>query len=59
MRQGKSLVQFHSCFANNPNWENATLERVEVFAEQRRWKLMIAVEQPISVGEIQATEQIL
>lgn len=59
MRQGKSLVQFNSCFANNPYWENATFERVEVFAEQKRWKLIIAMEQPIPVVEIQTAEQIL
>ncbi|HOB11789.1 MAG TPA: PolC-type DNA polymerase III [Syntrophomonadaceae bacterium] len=55
--QGKSLVYFDSCFAENPCWINSALEKVEVFPSQRRWKMVIAVEQPIPVYEIQAAEQ--
>jgi len=57
--QGKSLVQLHSCFADNCCWENAAIERVEVFSKQRRWKLVIAVQQPVPIEEINAAEQSL
>lgn len=55
--RGKRLVHLHSCFANDPCWENAVLERVEVFSEQRRWKLIIAVEQPVAISDVKAAEQ--
>ncbi len=54
--QGKSLVHFDSSFADNPCWANAVLEKVEVSPRQRRWKMIIAVEQPVPVYEIQAAE---
>jgi len=55
--QGKSLVHFDSCFAEDPCWLNAVCERVEVFPSQRRWKMVISVDEPVHIHEIQAAEQ--
>lgn len=51
------LFKFNSCFKENPCWNQAYLEKVEVFPEQRCWKLRICVEQPIPASELRAAEK--
>lgn len=55
--QKKSLVHLNSCFSDHPCWTNSILERVEVFPNQRRWKLVVTLEEPIPVCDLQAVEQ--
>lgn len=57
--QGKDLVRFNSCFAENPCWNQARLEKVEVFPDQRRWKLKVRLLGPVHASMLHTAEQSL
>lgn len=55
--QVNHLTKFHSHFQEHPCWQEASLEKVEVFAGQRRWKLTVRVPRPIPCKYYQEAEE--